>query len=180
MTMNYVRRAKGSGHRAQKKNDGVKGRMGELNINIIRTPEKSVVRKVLGIINILLEVIWLGFIIFTNEKVPIASIIMSIYILIFGLIYFIDGSGISISEWFGEAFIRIDERRICIKKGVFSKEWGLFWDQVDRVTFSVIRIMFSLKDGTKKELNYDNLEYEHIQEIKNIIMVITSEKNIAV
>ena len=88
--------------------------------------------QVFGIINFVLGVIWLGFIIFADERIPVTSKIVCIYLLIFGILYFIGGSGVAVSRWFGEAYIKIDNKRICIKKGVFSKKWVLFWDQIDR------------------------------------------------
>jgi hypothetical protein len=152
--------------------------MNELNINIIRTPARSVARKVLGVLSMALGVIWSGYMIVADEKAPVTSIIMSIYILVIGLIYFIDGSGIPVSGWFGEAYLKIDKTGICIKKGVFSKEWFLLWDEIEKVRFSVIKIIFNLKDKTERELEYDNLEYEHIQAIKKCIISIGGEKNI--
>jgi hypothetical protein len=70
--------------------------------------------------------------------------------------------------------------RICIKKGVRSKEWILLWSEIEQVEFSVIRIKFRLQNNITSELNYDNLEYEHIQEIKKSIKAIAGEKNIKV
>ena len=154
--------------------------MNELDIDLIPVPVRSTARRILGLTSILLGLTGTTIILFIDERLSFSVIGINIYLLISGIIYFIDGSGVSVGRWFGEAYIKIDKTEIKIKKGVFSKKWVLFWDQVDRVSFSVIRIMFSLKDGSEKELNYDNLDYVHIQEIKNIIMVITSEKNISV
>jgi hypothetical protein len=63
---------------------------------------------------------------------------------------------------------------------VFSKEWILLWSEVERVEYSVIGIKFRLADRSFRELNYNNMDYGHIQEIKQMIKSIAAEKNIVV
>lgn len=60
------------------------------------------------------------------------------------------------------------------------KEWVLLWSDVEQINFSVIRIDFSLRDKSKQEINYDYLEYEHIQEIKQSVRQYGLESNIPV
>jgi hypothetical protein len=160
--------------------------MEELNINISRSPAKSKARKALGALYILIGAIWLAIRMLSDEPVInhlTIKFLDVIYTIIFGLtgiIFLIDGSGLSISRWFGEAYIKINNTRICIRKNVFSREWILLWDEVELVEFSVIKIKFRLTDNSYRELNYDNLEYEHIQEIKKAINTIAGEKNIKI
>ena len=149
-----------------------------LDINLLRTPARSVARRVTGILTIIIAVIWLITIFFLKEKERTVNILFSVYFIIYGATFVISGSGISISKWFGEAYIRIDPERISIKKGVFSKEWSLRWSEVEHIDFSVIRILFTLRDSTTKELNYDLLEWEHIRAIKGAIRDIAAEKGI--
>ena len=63
---------------------------------------------------------------------------------------------------------------------MFSKEWILLWSEAEQVEFSVIGIKFRLADKSILELNYDNMDYGHIQEIKQIIKSIAEGKNIKV
>jgi hypothetical protein len=160
--------------------------MKELNINILRSPVRSTVRRVLGILYILNGAIWFTIRILSKEPVINRATITFLdltYIVFFGIVgvlFLIDGSGISISRWFGEAYIKIDATGICIKKGVLSKEWVLLWNDISAIEFSVIKITFRLTDDSTRELNYDNLEYEHIQEIKKTIKEIAGEKNIQI
>ncbi|MEI6048630.1 MAG: hypothetical protein WCS03_06995 [Bacteroidota bacterium] len=160
--------------------------MKELNINILRSPAKSLFRRILGAFYILIGVAWWIMRIVSQEPVTnrttvtILDIVYTAFVGIAGVVFLIDGSGLSISRWFGEAYIKIDMARICIRKNVFSKEWVLFWKEIEQVEFSVIKIKFRLTDNSYRELNYDNLEYEHIQEIKKAINSISGEKNIKV
>jgi hypothetical protein len=160
--------------------------MKELNINILRSPARSTVRRVLGILYILIAILWLVIRIVNNESeqgrfpLPFLDIVYSILFGISGIVFLIEGSGISIGKWFGKAYIKIDTIGIFIKKGVFSKEWVILWGEIDQVEFSVLKIKFSIKDKSPRELNYDNLEYEHIQEIKRSVRAFSVEKNIRV
>ena len=63
---------------------------------------------------------------------------------------------------------------------MFSKEWILLWNEAELVEFSVTGIKFRLADKSVGELNYDNMDYGHIQEIKQIIKSLAEGKNIKV
>lgn len=172
----------GRGQEKQKE----KSIMNDLNINMLRTPSRSLAKRFLGILYLLLGLLWiLSRIIFDDPgparfPLPFLDIIYIVLCGISGFIFLIESFGISISSWFGEAYIRIDNNRICIKKGVFLKEWVLLWSDVEQINFSVIRIEFSLRDKSKRELNYDYLEYEHIQAIKQSVRQYGFESNIPV
>jgi hypothetical protein len=158
--------------------------MNKLEINLLRTPVKSTLRKIFGILYLILSVLWL--IMRVNLEKPVfnktnLTFLDIIYVILFGFagfIYLIEGYGISIAKWFGEAYIKIDDALICIKKGVFSKEWALQWDDIELIDITIIGIRFSLKDKRLRELSYDDLDYEHIQQIKQTIRSIAGEKNI--
>jgi hypothetical protein len=160
--------------------------MEELNINILRSPVKSNVRRILGIIYILVAPSWLVTRLLSDSPLinsvtlKILDIIYSVIFCITGVIFLIDGSGISISSWFGEAYVKINRKSICIRKSVFSKEWILLWDEVGQIEISVIKIKFRLSDNSYRELTYDNLEFEHIQEIKKTIRTLAAQKNIKI
>lgn len=160
--------------------------MNELNISILRSPGKSIVRRLLGVIYVMVAGLWLfSRIIFKDSAssgftLPFLDVV---YVLLFGstgIVFIIEGSGRPISSWFGEAYIRIDKESLRIKKGVWAKEWMLLWSDIEQVEFSVIKIKFKLADDRYSELNYDNLEYEHIQELKKSIKFLAAEKNIIV
>jgi hypothetical protein len=160
--------------------------MKELNINILRSPARSTVRRVLGLLYILIAILWMVMRIVNNETeqgrfpLPFLDIVYSILFGISGIVFLIEGSGISIGKWFGEAYIKIDAVGIFIKKGVLSKEWVILWSEIEQVEFSILKIKFSIKDKSISVLNYDNLEYGHIQEIKRSVRAFSAEKNIRI
>jgi hypothetical protein len=160
--------------------------MKELNINILRSPSRSTFRKVLGILYLLLAILWLVLRLINkkpgtgNFPLPFLDIVYTVLFGLSGIVFLIEGSGISIGRWFGEAYIKIDHVGIFIKKGVFAKEWSILWNDIAQVEFSVVKIIFSMKNNSFQELNYDNLEYEHIQEIKQSIKSFIAEKTIKI
>jgi len=160
--------------------------MNELNINLLHSPGRSLFRRVLGGLYILMGVSWLILRIVSQEPIiNIATLrfldfIYTGFFVLAGIIYIIEGFGISISSWFGQAFIKIDMTSICIKKGIFLKQWKLLWSDIEQVDYKVIKIQFTLTDGSHQELNYDYMAFEHIQEVKRTIHVISREKSIIV
>ena len=160
--------------------------MNELYINILQSPSRSIVRRIIGVFYILISVLWLVMRIVSKEPVTnqaTVSFFDLIYTFFFGLagiVFIIDGAGISMCRWFGEAYIKLNATQICIKKGVFSKEWILLWSEAEQVEFSVIGIKFRLADKSVRELNYDNMEYGHIQQLKKSIKIIARDKNIKI
>ena len=160
--------------------------MNELNINILRSPEKSHVRIFLGIIYITLAVLWLITRIILKDPgseifpLPFLNVV---YILLFGvtgIVFIIEGSGISIAGWFGEAYIKINGTGLYVKKGVFKEEWNLLWSNIEQVEYKLISILFTLADKSIQEFDYDNLDYGHIQSVKQAIRAISEEKGIKV
>ena len=152
--------------------------MDELSINLISIPEKSKSRRIIGLICLLLGLATIILMLKTEEHVPVSMYLMCIYLILEGIIFYLAGLGVSICSLYGEAHIRIDCSEIRIKKSIFSKECILFWDQIDRIIFSVICIRFRLKDGKEKKLDYNNLDYGNIQKIKNTIRSIIKLKAI--
>ena len=160
--------------------------MNELNINILQLPARSLFKRILGVLYLIMGISWfLSRIIFDDpesSRFPLPILDLS-YIILFGfsgIIFIIEGYGVSIARLFGEAYIRIGMEGIFVKKGVFSKEWVLLWSDIEQVEYKVIKIHFKLKDNSYHELDYDNLDYGHIQEIKKALKVIAKEKSIEV
>lgn len=160
--------------------------MKELNINILRSPSRSSFRRILGILYLLIAILWLVMRVAGIEHktgrfpLPFFDIVYSALFGLSGIVFLIEGSGISIGRCFGKAYIKIDPIGIFIKKGVFEKEWAILWDDIAQVEFSVMKIRFRMKNDSFQELNWDNLEYEHIQEIKQSIKSCAAEKTIKI
>ena len=160
--------------------------MNELFIDLQRKPVVSNLRKVIGIIYILLGILWAITRILSGEPLihkTTLSFLDFIYVVVLGISgagFIIDGSGISMSSWFGKAYISIDSKQLIIKKKVLSKEWVLLWNEIDKLEFTPIRIEFNLTDKTSRNLNYDNMQFIHIQQVKQAIKSIAEEKKIKI
>jgi hypothetical protein len=160
--------------------------MENIQINILRSPSRSTVRRFLGILYIILAILWIAIRIVHREAepgrfpFPYFDIVYALFFGFSGAVFLIEGSGISIGRWFGEAYIRLDSTGIFIKKGVFSKEWSVLWSEISEVEFSMFKIRFGMKDNSSRELNYDNLDYEHIQILKQSVRKYATEINIEV
>jgi hypothetical protein len=154
--------------------------MEELNLNLVVIPARSKTRKAVGIITILIAISWLVANIIYKDTLSLFDIVYSVFFSIYGIFFTLDGAGISAKSWFGESYIRINTEGLYIKKGVLTKEWVLLWNDIEQVEIMVIKIKFTLPDKSHKELDYDNLEFEHIQQIKQTIISFAKEKNITI
>jgi hypothetical protein len=154
--------------------------MNDLFIDLIRTRVKSRFRRILGFSYVILVILWLVVKVIYHNPLSWFDILYSVVFGISGVVFIIDGYGVSFSRFFGEAFIKIDTTDVRVKKGVFSKEWVLKWSDIEQVEYTVIKIMFRLKSGISRDFEYDNLDYEHIQQIKEVIRNLADEKSIEV
>ncbi len=153
--------------------------MDELNIDLIRIPEKSKTRRVLGLIYLFFGLAIIILLISFEERISVWMYLLCIYLVLEGIVFYLDGLGVSISGLFGEAYIRINDSEIKIKRSIFSKGSILFWDHIDRIGISVIGIRFKLKDEMIRHIDYGNLDYGNIQKLKNAIRAVMAEKGIA-
>lgn len=154
--------------------------MEELNINLVVIPARSKTRKAVGIITILIAISWLAANYFYKDSLSLFDIVYSIFFSLYGIFFTLDGAGISSKSWFGESYIRINTNGLYIKKGGLTKEWILLWEDIEQVEITVIKIKFTLADKSHRDLDYDNLEFEHIQQIKQTIISLAKEKSIRV
>jgi hypothetical protein len=154
--------------------------MNDLFIDLIRTPVKSRFRRILGFCYVILVILWLVVKVIYHNPLSWFDILYSVVFGISGVVFIIDGYGVSFSRFFGEAFIKISTADIRVKRGVFSKEWVLQWSDIEQVEYTVIKIIFRLKSRISRNFEYDNLDYEHIQQIKEVIRNLAEEKSIEV
>lgn len=151
-----------------------------MDIDLLPSPVRSRFRRISGIISIILALVWFAAIIIIEASPSVLHIIFCIWFILYGTFYFLDGLGINILKWFGRAYLRIDEECLNIKKSVFLKEWCLYWEEVRQVEYFLLRIEFTLKGGVVRKLDYGNLDFVHIQEIKKSVAVIAVSKGIEV
>jgi hypothetical protein len=149
-----------------------------LNENLITLPERSLLRIIIGITGIICGAVLL-FIYLTEEpKHKIFMIFYSSWMIIFGLIFLYEGTGRSIENLMGDAFVKIDPVTIRVKSGVLKKETTIEWKNVDRIEFKLFSIQFFDSNGNLSELKYDNLEFVVIQKVKQVVSDLASAKKI--
>jgi hypothetical protein len=160
--------------------------MKDVKINILRSESLKVLRRVLGVIFIIISILWIADrMLFganpnKDRDLHFFDYLYILFMLSMGIIYILDSYGISVISWFVKAYIKIDTERIYIKNGGFSKEWIIEWREVKNIEISVIQIIFTLSSNEKKVLSYNNLDYEHILKLKESVMIAGAEKNIPI
>lgn len=152
----------------------------ELKKDLLKKGKKSLYRIIIGFLFIAFSIAW----VYTRypENKPIRVFDWS-YFGVFalnGVIHLIEGFGISISKFFGKAYISIDKENIIVKSSIFEKEQRIVWNEIESIEFKPTRILFIKINNTQMNIDYSKLEYEIILKIKESINQFAKEKSIEI
>tara|TARA_R110001583_G_scaffold25760_12_gene93192 strand:+ start:17902 stop:18384 length:483 start_codon:yes stop_codon:yes gene_type:complete len=142
--------------------------------------QKSRVKTILGGLDIVLIFLWISTKIYIKHGFDTFDIIYLIFLFLLGLLFIIEGKGIPLAKFFGKAFILIDEDQISMKKGVFSKEQTIFWDEIKAIEYKANYFLFTKHDDSLFPFKLRNLAYRFNREILDFIKVIGKHKGLEV
>ncbi len=94
------------------------------------------------------------------------------------LYYIMMGFGFSPFTFWGKSFIKINTNEIEIKPSIFKASTILHWANCEKVSINVSSIRFSENNASTLEFDYQKMETESIQELKQAIVSICKEKAI--
>ena len=149
----------------------------ELNVNLLEREKISVYRIFMGIILISLAIIMIS--VESNNQVikPIAWFNSGILVLA-GVIHCLAGFGFTFKRLFGKAYILIDEEKIAVKLEPFKKEQNALWNDVKLIEFKPTKLMVIKIDNTSLNIDFSNLDYALVQNIKKSIHGFADEKGL--
>lgn len=142
--------------------------------------DKSKPQIIMGLFLIALSVSWFLTIAYHQETIKVFNWIYCIFLIFHGIIQIIEGSGTSIDNFFGKAFININSDKIQIKVKVLKPEIYIAWADIKNVNFKTTEIKFQKTDNSDLIIKYNILGYELTQKVKDIISKIAQEKNIEI
>ena len=148
--------------------------------DLLKVKKKSKFPLFLGIASFAIAIVWIWIKLIYNETIKTFDWVYSILFLLNGVSHTSIGFGYSIERLFGKAFIKIDDRSIKIKMGVFKKEKEIAWSQVKSIEYKPNNYYITQSDGSTYHFKMTELEYSVIQEIKNTLETIASDGNIPV
>ncbi len=147
--------------------------MNELYFNLIKKYPRNTFRIVMGFL-------LLGAVAFfiIKQGDSFTGTHLTIFTLA-GVYYLLMGFGINPITFWGKAYIKINNKDIEIKPSLFAKATTLDWDTIKEVQIKVTGIRFLFKDATAHELDYQKLDDKSVSELKQALISICKEKNIA-
>lgn len=141
---------------------------------------KSNAKTIAGILDILIVALWVGSKFYIKESLTTFDIVYLIFLFLLGVLFITEGRGIPLARIFGKAFILIDEEQISMKKGVFSKEQTILWDDIKTIEYKPNYFLFTKHDDTLLPFKLRHLAFRFNREVLDFIKVIGKHKGIEV
>jgi len=87
-------------------------------------------------------------------------------------------TGKRIESLFGKAYIHITDEFLKLKTSVFKKEQAIYWKELSRLSMKPTFIKVSGQDGNTISIDFKNLEYQKVQDLKDLVKVLIDEGKI--
>lgn len=146
--------------------------------NLLELKKKSKSATIFGIISCILAITIIVINYLNHENIPFYLWIFSIYFLLSGIANIMAGQGHSIDRLFGKAFIEINNEKISLKTGVLQKVQAVNWKEIDSIDYKLNNLIITKTDKAMVKLALNRLEYSVIQEIKEVVNIIGTDKEI--
>jgi hypothetical protein len=148
--------------------------------NLLTQGKKSKLRIIFGFVFIIISVLWIVIRLIEENPIRIFDWFYSIIFSLNGILHIVEGCGISINSYFGKAFIQINEEEIQYKPNIRTREINVKWNKISEIHFKTNRIEIVDQNNSSIEFLYSKLGFAVIQEIKDIIIQISKNKNILI
>ena len=146
----------------------------ELFIDLNKT-KKSNSKFYFGIIVILFTIISFIYGIFAANWFLIGY---SIFLALTGINNLVEGRGKSANSIFGKRFIFINEDKISIKLKTLKAAQTIYWQSIVSIKYGATNIEITDKTNITILIEYSELSYKMVQQIKDSISSIGKKKNI--
>ncbi|MEI6678393.1 MAG: hypothetical protein WCL21_07280 [Mariniphaga sp.] len=151
----------------------------ELRKDILKISKKSRFRIIMGMGFFLIAIFWVADRAFEYQDIRPFDWLYFSFFIFSGIIHTYEGFGYSFSKLFGKAFVLIDQDVIRIKTGVLEKEQFITWNEVVSVHYKAGIFEMRRLDQPSVVFKLSGLEYSLIQQIKELISLISKEKGIS-
>ena len=152
----------------------------ELRRDLLGISKPSRLRIFLGIGFLILSGLWIIVRVYENRNIGLIGWGYSALFLLYGIIYTIEGYGVSFQGLFGKSFISIDQDAIRIKTGIFDKEQNIPWNDIRSIDYHPLSFQVTRFNKTGETIKLSGIDYAMIQEIKMVIGSIAKEKGVGI
>ncbi len=102
----------------------------------------------------------------------------SLFLIIMGVLAFANGRGYNPERLIGKCFIEINEIGFSFKPTAYKKIQNVKWSEVVSVHYVAATYIFECKDGSRYKIDLKTLEFELIQEIKEVVSSMLKSQDI--
>ena len=152
----------------------------ELKIDLIPPIKKSKFTLGLGIVSISLPILYIVFRLLGDKEKIFSQLPMMLLLLVQGINGILGGLGISMSKFFGSAYVLVNNEQIAIKSGVWTKMKSTLWSQIRSMEYKTNWFEITQKDGIVTKLELSDLEFKILVETRDAIQAIAAEKMIPI
>ena len=152
----------------------------ELNIDLIPKRKRSNFTLAMGATAVILAITYFIIRIQGDKENSISQMPMMLYLFVYGIFGILHGLGYSVEKFFGSAYVKIDEERIAVKTGVWSKEQSILWNQIKLMEYKTNWFKIINLDDSSFKLALSDLEFKVLIETRNTINLIAAEKGITI
>lgn len=89
-------------------------------------------------------------------------------------------TGKRIESLFGKAYIHITDEFLKLKTSVFKKEQSIYWKDLGRLSMKPTFIKITGQDGNNINIDFKNLEYLAVQNLKEVVKALIDAGKIKV
>ncbi len=152
----------------------------ELNIDLIPKRKRSNFFLAMGVIAIILAITYFTLRMHGDTEKFNSFLPMMLYMFVYGIFGILNGLGYSIEKFFGSAYVQIDEERIAIKTGVWTKEQSIPWNNIKSMEYKTNWFKITDLNGISSKLILSDLEFKVLIETRDTINFIAAEKGISI
>jgi hypothetical protein len=150
----------------------------ELKKDLLQLERGSKFQRIYGIFVLLIVIFSVIYTSLGYEDFTIMSCIQIVTLLIMGIMFVIQGFGLSPERLLGKAYVDINEQHIALKLGVFTKEQIVYWKDIKSIDYNFNKYhIVNVKDETST-LDLSRLEFLLKKEIKSVIKQIADKKGL--
>lgn len=151
----------------------------EYYFDLFRRNKRTKLQLIFSILSILISLLWITNRIFHHQHIIFFDWLYSFFFFFSGVINLLEYFGKPIDRIFGTTFIKINNREISYKPGLFKNEISLEWKDIETIIFKINYFEIIYKHAPI-HLKYHGQEYAVIQELKNAVKTIAQGKAIPI
>lgn len=134
--------------------------------------KKSTSKKILGIVSVIISI---GWFIINRHHLSFFNNLYSLYFLLLGIGYYLDGTGKSIFHFLGKPHIDIMDGYLSIKSTPFAREHTFQLSNIKTLKIGLINVEINGKNKDTLTIDLTKFDYPIVIEFKEALSALSKE-----